>query len=236
MISKMCKNKYCSIRGFTLIELLVVISIIALLLSILLPSLTRAKKAAQSVVCGSNMRSMMMAFTIYANNYKDYLPPGFGFAGEADPDGEGAWGKNALWYRCLSPYLTDSKNMKVSAETVFRCPSNNLERQLYGKIQLSGSTYAMPVKLSTCTFMGSLDNWRKLSSIRRPGMTVLVVDYYWGCPMIKWWDLPFYANRKSYSTRPIIHSKKDNILLLDGHVGSFTQDQEINQGYVTNYK
>ena len=52
--------------GFTLIELLVVISIIAMLLSILLPSLSRAKESARRSVCSSNLRQLTLAWTAYA--------------------------------------------------------------------------------------------------------------------------------------------------------------------------
>jgi prepilin-type N-terminal cleavage/methylation domain-containing protein/prepilin-type processing-associated H-X9-DG protein len=54
-------------RGFTLIELLVVVAIIALLVAILLPSLSRAREAAKTAVCNSNLRSFSSAFEIYAN-------------------------------------------------------------------------------------------------------------------------------------------------------------------------
>ena len=54
-----------SSRGFTLIELLVVVSIISLLMSIMLPGLSRAKEQGQRVVCQSNLRQLVMVSTMY---------------------------------------------------------------------------------------------------------------------------------------------------------------------------
>jgi prepilin-type N-terminal cleavage/methylation domain-containing protein len=57
-------------RGFTLIELLVVIAIIALLLSILMPALTKAKKQAQGVICVSNLKQWGLTFSLFLNDNK----------------------------------------------------------------------------------------------------------------------------------------------------------------------
>ena len=63
-----------ALRGFTLIELLVVIAIIALLLSILTPSLSKAKDIAKKVSCASNVRSIGLAVTQYQVEFDGWLP------------------------------------------------------------------------------------------------------------------------------------------------------------------
>ena len=61
-------------KAFTLIELLVVISIIALLLSVLLPSLKRAKESARDVVCRSNLKQWGLIWAIYTSDNSGKFP------------------------------------------------------------------------------------------------------------------------------------------------------------------
>jgi len=62
------------VHGFTLVELLVVIGIIAVLISILLPVLNKAREQAKSIVCQSNMKQLSLAFVMYASAHNGATP------------------------------------------------------------------------------------------------------------------------------------------------------------------
>jgi prepilin-type N-terminal cleavage/methylation domain-containing protein len=64
-------------KGFTLIELLVVIAIIALLMSILMPALSRVKKQARTVACLSKLKQWGLWFSMYAEDYNGRFSQGF---------------------------------------------------------------------------------------------------------------------------------------------------------------
>ncbi len=61
--------------AFTLVELLVVVAIIAILVALLLPGLSRAKSQANSARCQSNLRQLNLALLSYAHDFRDYDPP-----------------------------------------------------------------------------------------------------------------------------------------------------------------
>ncbi|MGB7159517.1 MAG: prepilin-type N-terminal cleavage/methylation domain-containing protein [Tepidisphaeraceae bacterium] len=82
-------------HGFTLVELLVVIGIIALLISILLPALNKARQAANLVGCQSNLRQIGQACLIYAAGSKGLAP--WGEVYQNGPDGDPAYPDEQNW-------------------------------------------------------------------------------------------------------------------------------------------
>jgi prepilin-type N-terminal cleavage/methylation domain-containing protein/prepilin-type processing-associated H-X9-DG protein len=65
------------VGGFTLVELLVVVGIIAVLISVLLPAMAKARDAARKTACLSNLRQVHQLVAMYANEYKDRVPVGY---------------------------------------------------------------------------------------------------------------------------------------------------------------
>ena len=64
------------VRAFTLIELLVVISIIAVLMSIMMPALSKARESAKMTICGNKQRGIVSAVNLFAAENKNKLPGG----------------------------------------------------------------------------------------------------------------------------------------------------------------
>ena len=87
-------------RAFTLVELLVVIGIIALLISILLPSLANARRSANTVKCLSNLRQVGTALQMYAGDYRGAMP-----VCRQDPE-NGGTGSTYYWIDMLAPYAS----------------------------------------------------------------------------------------------------------------------------------
>jgi len=115
-----------SFRGFTLVELLVVIGIIAVLISVLLPALNRARAEANKIKCESNMRTILQSVTMYVSENKNTLP---------SPD----WGNYYRWgwlydsqTRTGNPWQQDDVKTGVlwtymKSTQIFHCPIHVLD-------------------------------------------------------------------------------------------------------------
>ncbi len=123
--------------GFTLVELLVVIGIIAVLIGILLPSLAKARRSAQQVACGSNLRQFFNAIMMYHQDWKTL--PGPMVRATLSPDkaynmwlAHGNAALNSYWiphstasYDGLVSYLAGHHQKPGDAVSkVFECPAN----------------------------------------------------------------------------------------------------------------
>ncbi len=146
-------------RGFTLVELLVVIGIIALLISILLPALNRAREHGQRVTCAAQMREMTTAWQMYSTENKGLLVPcstdALGWIQTGNTE-------QALMDGLLYKYLTTIK--------VYHCPSD--------PVQTRFSTYSMNDYLCDPGNYREAAKWKilKMAQIKRASDTAVFIE------------------------------------------------------------
>ncbi len=90
--------------GFTLVELLVVIGIIALLISVLLPVLVKARESANRIICAANLRTLGQVCFAFAGANKDFVPAAWGYGQD------GGLGYNAVSLPVILNYNANNSN------------------------------------------------------------------------------------------------------------------------------
>ena len=217
--------------GFTLIELLVVVSVIAMLLAILLPSLSKVRALANRVVCGSNLNGLAEAWTVYLNDHEGRFYQGI----RANLDYGGWKGIKGWWPRPLNRYvgLNDPNGVTETDAKVFCCPSDRggipgafLREKAYYVHGTSYQTNIFLIGPNHCDAFSDnttvLDQKisQRLPNLNRdevanPSRLLLIGDYGW---INQWTPRPYPI--KEWKDLAEWHGKVDchNMAFLDGRV------------------
>ena len=210
-------------RGFTLIELLVVVSILALLIGILVPSLRNARRDAKRVLCATNLRALGQAMRMYLNDSNDILPV-VEYLPSMPPEYRPPFPSIA---DTLRPYVERGPSSRRADRSVFHCPADtpgfsdrgapNFNKTFY---ETEGASYmynwgdiifSMVEDLSA-----GFENWViKPTSMSHIVRSKMMIKKFSGQPAEEQvWLLRDYDvfHKKKGGNRPI------NFLYIDGHV------------------
>ncbi len=217
--------------GFTLVELLVVIGVIAVLIAVLLPALSRAKGLAQSVVCLNHLKQLQTCWLMYANDHDGTLPPNLSVYNLST--GQPIAGLDLKMTWCAGNVQKDLDTTNIEngylfpynrSTAIYHCPAD--KARVPGSNVRHTRSYNMSQSVTGIGFGSVLDNiptFQKLTQIRKPEPANLFVfigvhedgiaDSLFGMPLPGdsydgiWFDLP--AGR---------HNDGGNLSFADGHV------------------
>jgi prepilin-type N-terminal cleavage/methylation domain-containing protein len=216
-------------RGFTLIEVLVVVAIIALLISVLLPSLDAARRQGRMVVCQSNLKGLMQGFLTYAAETKGFLP-GNSESDYADWLGLSNW--NRLTHTLPGRQPDDGTVFKHCGRQrqLYRCPDDDQYRDTKANndaysyttcVMLSGANTAN-IGLSHYRYaQGAAKNFDETdhtaNMVSMQSFVLVEEDYEWylgGCNNSSWDNDDGITDRHA--------RKRGNVGCLDGHVAALS--------------
>lgn len=216
-------------HAFSLLEVLVVISVIALLVALLVPSLARNRERARTVICQSNLKEWGRAMMMYADDHRGSLPfenrpktpadqadPDRPWGPVEDADGDRVWDATGwiCWFDVLDKYLGASPGAEAHIN-VKTCPTvsrgdPNIEESYRMNSKLAEhnpeSPYYMP--------------FRKLDTLKRPAQTILLFDGDVGGSTISFkgrWRHKASSDSKGDDVN-YRHNRQANFLFTDWHV------------------
>ena len=215
----MSLNKARRLKAFTLIELLVVVAIIALLISILLPSLSRAREQARTVKCAANLRQIAMADIMYADEYDGWYIP--------IDSGTHYWQRNPHVHKLLgAPDGTGNTGWPSG----LMCPSAPDHKISGGRIYQVYALNGQWTKTVGPKEIPQLGIWgQRRQSVVRPQTSIMAVDATWyqTDPYMTNPNTQWEVSGETDSSRSIAyrHNERVNAAHYDGHVASRSKDE-----------
>jgi prepilin-type N-terminal cleavage/methylation domain-containing protein/prepilin-type processing-associated H-X9-DG protein len=207
--------------GFTLIELLVVIAIIAILASMLLPALSKAKARAQSINCLSNLKQLQFCWLLYAHDNNDALPPNEWYCNSRTDCGEltNSWLIGNAYTDMTSSNIEHGVLFPYNrSAAIYHCPADKSTVMDLGQ-QLRDRSYSMSGYMNDHSPLANGFSFKKLSAIQNPSPVKAFVFIHEHAGTIE--DAYFWVTQPgdwSWGNFPAtLHQNGNNLSFADGH-------------------